>query len=858
MQQSIDTPLIVLSLILIHASAAVFIFYRPKDLLPHTYDPLKWIAFISGLFGTFILANYVTALCCLILAVAYPLASKQCYTDIDIPQGFAEIVMEGATISILAWVLSFALRPIPFSASILVLALIVYFICRVYAAYYRAEALRDSENKKYFIGLVQKLSYPLSHLLCGYHPDCYPPPVNRVMARSIAQYATAIRDLDKANGIQPDATPDHELIRLGFMRRTFPESWDYERTSKFCQRILAIADRLKVCAELPLDVQAKYETEINDFFDERLDVSRKAEDRLPPEIVKNIYTLFEKTNFAESIEAEMELTEARLTALIPDYIAKTKTVIGTPPEGLPVAYESLESRYRHTFLIGRSGAGKSTVITNLVAQDIHKGYGVIVMSPDEDLMRRIVPYIPEHRLDDVIYFDPTDTTFPMIGFNPFYFESPDNSRDYQLLKSRKAGETYTILERTLGLSTQEGMQTLLNNAMHALIGRPTASINELHRLLNPKERALQREVANDPDVDDYTREYWESYAAGGANALVYGNLTRRMANLLRPPLFDIFSTHSLSFHREINERARIILLDLSNFPRDSMEAKITSQLMIATVQQTILRRDKIRKEDYIPYFMYIDEFQNFADTNEKSIGDMAEQLRKYSFGLTLTSLVASDLSGRLFDTIIGVMSTFICLSMSAKDARRFADEMSLKRSGNGEFSYDSLQKLKVGQAFVKTPPSDTAVFVQMPREPIGNLPKGTITLQQLKNRSKANFGAIKKPSASLFEDGETENELVDEPLDIPPATEPPRSEPPTKTPPQPTRSKTLHQTPVSDSPNIAPKTQPEREADLFDTPPAPEPPAQNIPPKKEPTRPAKRKKRNRFDEDVGEAEIEVF
>ena len=48
------------------------------------------------------------------------------------------------------------------------------------------------------------------------------------------------------------------------------------------------------------------------------------------------------------------------------------------------------------------------------------------MSPDEDLMRRIVPYIPEHRLDDVIYFDPTDTTFPMIGFNPFYFEPPDN------------------------------------------------------------------------------------------------------------------------------------------------------------------------------------------------------------------------------------------------------------------------------------------------------------------------------------------------------------------------------------------------------------------------------------------------
>jgi hypothetical protein len=343
---------------------------------------------------------------------------------------------------------------------------------------------------------------------------------------------------------------------------------------------------------------------LNGFEATSEEAERKAEEQQPSELHEKMLRVVDRELYiGKTAEEEIQRIQACFVALIPDTMAKTQTIIGTPPDDLPVAYDSLESRYRHTFLIGRSGAGKSTVITNLVAQDIHKGYGVIVMSPDEDLMRRIVPYIPEHRLDDVIYFDPTDTTFPIIGFNPLSFEPPDDQKEYERLKSRKAGETYTIFERTLGLSTQEGMQTLLNNAMHALIGRPTATINELRRLLDPKERALHREVANDPDVDDYTREYWESYAAEGANALVYRNLTRRMANLLRPPLFDIFSTHSLSFHREVNERARIILLDLSNFPRDSMEAKITSQLMIATVQQTILRRDKIRKEHYIPYFM---------------------------------------------------------------------------------------------------------------------------------------------------------------------------------------------------------------------------------------------------------------
>jgi hypothetical protein len=799
------------------------------------------------------------------MTTSHLIGYKHCVKDIpfepnrDEPKVFESIFFP--SIALVVWFIAKRSSPL---GVLFVLMLGGYFSCRICSAYEHAQAIKDNEQKKNLIEyLKSQCFYALSKFLVHYHPDWYPPPINKRIAAATATYATFIRELYRAHGSTPTDEPDHVLIHwFGTYQGIFPTGWNYERAYKFTQHIFEVLEMLWLSSLLTIEENREHETLLTALFNAQSDAEKdKILEKLPPHITEKFDRAFDVLYSSKEntiLSHEIEQIDARLTTLIPDYIAKTKTVIGTPPEGLPVAYESLESRYRHSFLIGRSGAGKSTVITNLVAQDIHRGYGVIVMSPDEDLMRRIVPYIPEHRLDDVIYFDPTDTTLPMIGFNPFYFEPPDNPRDYQLLKSRKAGETYTILERTLGLSTQEGMQTLLNNAMHALIGRPTASINELRRLLDPKERALHREVANDPDVDDYTREYWETYASEGANALVYRNLTRRMANLLRPPLFDIFSTHSLSFHREINERARIVLLDLSNFPRDSMEAKITSQLMIATVQQTILRRDKIRKEDYIPYFMYIDEFQNFADTNEKSIGDMAEQLRKYSFGLTLTSLVASDLSGRLFDTIIGVMSTFICLSMSAKDARRFADEMSLKHSGNGEFSYESLQKLRVGQAFVKTPPLDTAVFVQMPREPVGNLPKGTITLQQLKNRSKANFGAIGRHQESAAVDREPENEHVAEPPDIPLATQLPRREPPKKTPSQPPRSKTPHKTPADESPSVDPKTQPEREADLFDTPQAPEPQTENIPLKKEPPRPpAKRKRRNRFDEDAGNPEIEV-
>lgn len=240
--------------------------------------------------------------------------------------------------------------------------------------------------------------------------------------------------------------------------------------------------------------------------------------------------------------------------------------------------------------------------------------------------------------------------------------------------------------------------------------------------------------------------------------------------------------------------------------RDSQEAKIASQLLIATIHQTMLRRDKMKEADYIPYFMYIDEFQQYADTNEGSISAMAEQIRKYHFGLTLTSLVVSDLTPALFDKITGVMSTFLCLSMSAKDARRFADEMSIKHVGRDSFNYEALQKLKVGEAYVKTPPLDAAVFVHMPREPLGNFPKGQITLDQLKHRSKANFGAIGRPQESSAADSDTQNQHVAEP------------------------------------PDTLPAAQPSVQAET---------------PKKEPPRRTTRRKRNRFDDDAGDPEIEV-
>jgi hypothetical protein len=132
-----------------------------------------------------------------------------------------------------------------------------------------------------------------------------------------------------------------------------------------------------------------------------------------------------------------------LEMLVTQEITKQQyVIIGTPPNRdqypLPIFYR--DQRFRHTYIIGKTGSGKSTLLRNLIAQDIHYGNGLIVLSPENDLFERLLAFIPPERTDDLIYFDPTDTKPPIIGFNPLALEAGEDL-------TQKAGETMTALKR---------------------------------------------------------------------------------------------------------------------------------------------------------------------------------------------------------------------------------------------------------------------------------------------------------------------------------------------------------------------------------------------------------------------------
>ena len=168
--------------------------------------------------------------------------------------------------------------------------------------------------------------------------------------------------------------------------------------------------------------------------------------------------------------------------------------------------------------------------------------------------------------------------------------------------------------------------------MYALVGRPDYHDSMiLRRLIDPKERAFHREIANDPACDIETREFWETYAIRRELTQWCIETSPPYFNLVRPPFSEIFSIHSVSFHREFNERSRIVLLDLSNFRRDGRRKDHRSTYYCHCSADYVETRQIWMNKTISPTSCTSMNSKTLRIPNERSIGEMAEQLRKYSF-----------------------------------------------------------------------------------------------------------------------------------------------------------------------------------------------------------------------------------
>ena len=377
----------------------------------------------------------------------------------------------------------------------------------------------------------------------------------------------------------------------------------------------------------------------------------------------------------------------------------------------------------------------------VLPQDITRGDGVIVLSPESGLFDFLLEYYPKHRRDDLIYYDPTDDQPPIVSLNPVALE------DRRQLAT-EAGAVASTLTRAMSEDLSGAMQNLLLKCAYTLLQLPDTSFQDLRALLKPAS-PLRPSLPTHPNLDPITREYWrDEYEKGSYTKKSAEALLSRLDAFFMPPLCLTIAKASFPFQEALNARRSVFFFDLSRIHGN--QQTLIGQLILSHFLQTLLKRDAEPEPDRIPYHLYIDEFQLFAEQSEAAFRDMLNRARKYRASITLAHQVTADIPAKLLEVILGNVGTKVCLQLAPTDAEFFSRQInvaSYDRQRHQAAQY--LERLNKGGAFITTPTRHDALKIQVSLEPLLFEEKNEReAITRLKAYSKHRYGKTPAPAPS--------------------------------------------------------------------------------------------------------------
>ena len=316
-------------------------------------------------------------------------------------------------------------------------------------------------------------------------------------------------------------------------------------------------------------------------------------------------------------------------------------------------------RSRHMYIIGQTGVGKSGMLELLTISDIYSPYGFAVIDPHGDYAVSVLKRIPEHRAKDVIYFNPADTDFP-IAFNPM--EVNDAT-----LKTHTASELIGVLKRMFD-SWGPRLEYILRYSLLALLDYPGATMLDITRILTEKKfRAEVLAYVDDPVVKNFwTVEFasWNDKFAAEAVAPVLNIVGAFTAN---PIVRNIIGQPKSSFNiRKIMDERKILIVNLSRGLIGEDNASLLGALLVTKIQMGAMSRADIPQEERTPFYLYVDEFQNFATD---SFAVILSEARKYGLNLTVANQYIAQMPVEVKDAVFGNVGSIVSFRTSADDAR---------------------------------------------------------------------------------------------------------------------------------------------------------------------------------------------
>ncbi|HVI60553.1 MAG TPA: DUF87 domain-containing protein, partial [Candidatus Saccharimonadales bacterium] len=353
-----------------------------------------------------------------------------------------------------------------------------------------------------------------------------------------------------------------------------------------------------------------------------------------------------------------------------------------PPANLPVATESNQDdvspiavtnfrgqklafgpkradRGRHLYILGQTGVGKSGLLELLTISDIYSPYGFAVIDPHGDYALSVLRRIPAERAKDVIYFNPADVDFP-IAFNPM--EVPDPK-----LRTHTASELIGVLKRMFE-SWGPRLEYILRYSLLALLEYPDATMLDITRILTDKPfRKDVMKYVTDPVVRNFWEVEFATWNDKFAAEAVAPVLNKVGAFTASPLVRNIIGQPKSSFNiRQIMDERKILIVNLSRGQVGEDNAALLGALLVTKIQLGSMSRADIPPEQRIPFYLYVDEFQNFATD---SFATILSEARKYALNLTVANQYIAQMSQDVKDAVFGNVGSMVAFRMGADDAR---------------------------------------------------------------------------------------------------------------------------------------------------------------------------------------------
>ncbi len=322
-------------------------------------------------------------------------------------------------------------------------------------------------------------------------------------------------------------------------------------------------------------------------------------------------------------------------------------------------------RTKHMYIIGKTGMGKTTLLENMAMQDILNGEGVGIVDPHGGFAEKLLDFVPENRIGDVFYFAPHDTDWP-VAFN--VMENVDTSQRHLI-----ANGLLGVFKKIWPDVWSPRMEYILNNCILALLEYPESTLLGINRMLSDKE--YRQEVVSkitDPVIKAFWTDEFAKYTdrfmteAGAA-------IQNKVGQFISNPLIRniIGQPHSAFDIRDIMDKKKIFIMNLSKGRVGEENSRLIGAMLITKIYLAAMSRVDVSEEERTDFYLYVDEFQNFAT---ESFKDILSEARKYRLNLVLAHQYIAQMDETVRDAVFGNVGTLAAFRVGAYDAEVLEQE----------------------------------------------------------------------------------------------------------------------------------------------------------------------------------------